>query len=261
MSFLKDREADLREGRETESPQVEGFSPAGRDAILALLVSLGDNKYMLGRRYSEWATAAPTLEASVAAASLTSDELGHARTLYPLLRQFPGAPPELRREEDRKDFSNVLFLDRPFTSWTELIAVSAVFGRALRTLVESVRESAYQPFRHRAAKMLQEDEYHRLYAAGWLEVLAAEPGTRGELKEAMNRVWMETLAWFGPDDDAVLATAHAEKVTDAAAPELRRRFVAAVREIVEGVPELGFPAERPVPWDRWDAAKRRLAAA
>jgi hypothetical protein len=59
----------------------------------------------------------------------------------------------------------------------------------------------------------------------------------------------------------VLATAHAEKVTDAAAPELRRRFVEAVREIVEGVPGLGFPAERPVPWDRWDAAKRRLAAA
>jgi len=261
MSFMKDRESDLKEAAATESPQVEGFSPAGREAILALLVTLGDNKYKLGRRYSEWSTAGPTLEASVAAASMTSDEMGHARALYPLLRQFPGAPPELRREDDRTEFHNVSFLDKPFATWTELIAVCAVFGRALGTMVESVRESAYEPFRHRAAKILQEEHYHRLYAEGWLEVLAREPASRDPLREAVNRIWTETLAWFGPDDDPVLSTAAAEKVTDADAATLRRRFTEALRKTVAGIEGLELPASDDVPWPRWDRRSRRLRPA
>jgi phenylacetate-CoA oxygenase PaaI subunit len=258
---MKDREADLADRAAAESPQVEGFSEEGRRSILALLVTMGDNKYKLGRRYSEWATAAPTLEASVAAASMTSDQLGHARALYPLLRQFPGAPPELKREEDRTDFHNVSFLDEPFREWTDLIAACALFGRALNTMVRSVRESAYRPFRHRAQKILQEEEYHRLYADGWVEVLAAEPGSRADLKRSLNRIWTETLAWFGPDDDPVLTTAHAENVTDAGAAELRRRFVEDARKAFAAAEGLGFPENTEIPWSRWDAASRRLSAA
>jgi phenylacetate-CoA oxygenase PaaI subunit len=255
---MKDREGDLKESVAVESPQVEAFTPAGRGAILGLLITLGDNKYKLGRRYSEWSTAAPTLEASVAAASMTSDQMGHARSLYPLLRQFPGAPPELRREEDRTEFWNVSFLDDPFADWTDLIAVCAVFGRALNVVVDSLRESAYEPFRHRAAKILQEEQYHRLYGDGWLEVLAREDGTRARLRAGMNRIWMETLAWFGPDDDPVLSAAAVEGISDADGPTLRRRFVEDLRAAVRGIRGLGFPEDRPIPWERWDARARRL---
>ncbi|NNE44152.1 MAG: phenylacetic acid catabolic [Gemmatimonadetes bacterium] len=261
MSFMKDREADLKDGVAAESPQVEGFSPEARDAILALLVSLGDNKYKLGRRYAEWSTAGPTLEASVAAASMTSDQMGHARSLYPLLRQFPGAPPELKSEGDRKEFWNVSFLDTPFRSWTDLIAAAALMSRAMNIVVQSLRESAYQPFRHRAAKILQEEEYHRLYADGWLEVLAAEEGSRAELKESLNRIWPETLAWFGPEKDAMFAVAAAEKVCDADGPTLRARFIADARKSVEGIEGLGFPDDTVIPWDRWDSKGRRFIAA
>jgi len=258
VTFMKDREGDLKESVAVESPQVEAFSPAAREAILGLLVTLGDNKYKLGRRYSEWSTAAPTLEASVAAASMTSDQMGHARSLYPLLRQFPGAPPELKREEDRTEFWNVSFLDTPFEDWTDLIAVCAVFGRALNVVVESLRDSAYEPFRHRAAKILQEEQYHRLYGDGWIEVLAREEGTRERLRAGMNRIWMETLAWFGPDDCPVFSVAAAEGISDADGPTLRKRFVEDLRKSVSGVEGLGFPEDRPIPWERWNAKARRL---
>jgi phenylacetate-CoA oxygenase PaaI subunit len=256
---MKDREADLKDVAQAESPQVEGFSAAGRGAILALLVALGDNKYKLGRRYSEWSTAGPTLEASVAA-SMTSDEMGHARSLYPLLRQFPGAPPELRREEDRSDFRNVSFLDEPFANWSDLIAACALFGRALGTVVESLRKSEYQPFRHRAAKILQEEHYHTLYAAGWLEVLAADPASRDELQTAMARIWPETVAWFGPDDDPVFRAARAEDIADGDSSTLRMRFLNDIRETltgIEGLSDLGTPV---IPWGRWDPVARRLVA-
>lgn len=260
--FMKDREADLNSGPiAVEGGDVDAFSEAGREAILGLLLALGDNKYKLGRRYSEWCTSGPTLEASVAASSMTSDEVGHARALFPLLRKFPDAPPELKREEDRSDFHNVSFLDKEWPSWADFIAVAAVFDRAMNVVIRSMLESTYQPFRHRAKKMLQEEQYHLLYADGWMETMAGNEGTREPLRESMNRIWVETLAWFGPEDDPVFGVAAADRVLDADGTELRRRFVAEVKEAVEPIAGLGFPDDVEIPWDRWDATNRRLNGA
>src|SRR5215471_17070437 len=62
-------------------------------ALFAVLSSLADNKQAIGRRYAYWCNGAPALEAAVAAAAMTQDELGHARTLYPLLEDFIQADP------------------------------------------------------------------------------------------------------------------------------------------------------------------------
>ena len=256
--FLKVREADLHDAPVAVEADVEAFSPAARKSILGLLLTLGDNKYKLGRRYSEWATSGPTLEASVAAASMTSDEMGHARSLYPLLRKFPDAPAELRKEEDRSDFANVALLDEPFRNWTDFIAATALFDRAMNVVIRSMRESAYGPFRHRAKKMLQEEQYHLLYADGWLETLAAEAATRTALKDSLNRYWTETLAWFGPDDDPIFSVAAKDRILDANGPTLRGRFVEELRRVIDRIDGLGFPEDRPLPWDRWNADKRRL---
>ena len=66
-------------------------SPATREAaaqacMASLVGSLADNKAALGRRYGEWAVSAPTLESAVAAAAMAQDELGHARSTYPVLK-------------------------------------------------------------------------------------------------------------------------------------------------------------------------------
>lgn len=256
---LKERYAAIEGGAETaESATLDAFSPEGRKAILSLLVTLGDNKYMLGRRYSEWSTAGPTLEASVAAASMTSDEVGHARSLYPLLKNFADAPAGLKKEDDRTEFYNVAFLNSSMTEWTDFIAAIALFDRALSTLIESLRDSAYAPFRHRAAKMLQEEKYHNLYAEGWLENLAAHPGTRAALQKSLEKIWVETLAWFGPEEDPVFATAVKEKVIAKSGADLRRKFIAEIQATLSRNGGLSLPGNPPIPWESWDTANRRL---
>ena len=100
------------------------FSPKTQAVLLSLLLQLADNKYMLGKRYAEWVNSAPMLEAAVAAAAMTQDELGHARSLYPLFRTFPNAPPVLKKEEDRTDLINITFLDQPFGSWLDFVAAN-----------------------------------------------------------------------------------------------------------------------------------------
>src|SRR5690349_25117892 len=91
-----------------------------RRPMHALLSSLADNKYVLGRRYAEWCTGAPLLESAVAAAAMAQDELGHARSFYPLLRGFSQASTQVSMEErgwrDRPTAA-MACLDRPFVGW------------------------------------------------------------------------------------------------------------------------------------------------
>ena len=58
---------------------------AATATMVSLIGSLADNKAALGRRYGEWAVSAPTIESAVAAAAMAQDELGHARSTYPVL--------------------------------------------------------------------------------------------------------------------------------------------------------------------------------
>src|SRR5689334_25185351 len=61
---------------------------AATATMILLIGSLADNKSALGRRYGEWAVSAPTIESAVAAAAMAQDELGHARSTYPVLAKL-----------------------------------------------------------------------------------------------------------------------------------------------------------------------------
>ncbi len=91
------------------------------------VVRLADTKYVLGQRFSEWTSGAPTLEAAVAAAAMTQDELGHARSLYAALQHVPDSPDAYLREEKRDHRLNPPVLNTPFTSWAEFVAASALW--------------------------------------------------------------------------------------------------------------------------------------
>src|ERR1700744_3515808 len=61
---------------------------AATATMISLIGSRADNKSALGRRYGEWAVSAPTIESAVAAAAMAQDELGHARSTYPVLAKL-----------------------------------------------------------------------------------------------------------------------------------------------------------------------------
>src|SRR5258707_2598471 len=93
-------------------------------ALFAILSSLADNKQAVGRRYAYWRNGAPALEAAVAAAAMTQDELGHARTLYPLLEDFAQAndAPEQVEAMTRTLRYHLATLDQDFAGWCEFLA-------------------------------------------------------------------------------------------------------------------------------------------
>jgi phenylacetate-CoA oxygenase PaaI subunit len=233
--------------------QVQSLDPAVREPMRRLFASLADNKYLLGRRYAEWCTGAPMLESAVAAAAMAQDELGHARSFYPLLRGF-GADAQMEDKGWQTAPTNaVACLDRTFSHWTDYVAANVVLDTAFTTVFEAAADSPYEPLRQRAVKIVQEESAHWVHGAGWLRRLAGQPA----MLPALEAVWDDALTWFGQDDDPTLAPLAAAGLLSATPDSLRHRLRSRLEPLLS---ETGMtaPLRRELPWPRWDAARRRL---
>jgi phenylacetate-CoA oxygenase PaaI subunit len=233
--------------------QVHGLDPAVREPMRRLLASLADNKYLLGRRYAEWCTGAPMLESAVAAAAMAQDELGHARSFYPLLRGF-GADALMEDKGWQQAPTNaVACLDRTFSHWTDYVAANVVLDSAFTVLFEAAVDSPYEPLRQRAVKIVQEEATHWVHGTGWLRRLAGQPS----MLPALEAVWDDALTWFGQDDDPTLAPLLAAGLLSTRPEELRHRLRTRLEPVLTET-SLSAPLQRELPWPRWDAMRRRL---
>ncbi len=238
-------------------------------ALFAVLSSLADNKQAIGRRYAYWSNGAPALEAAVAAAAMTQDELGHARTLYPLLEDFAQAEPLQVEPMTRTLHYHLAFLDNDFQGWSDFVATNFLLDNALTTFFEAAQDSSYEPLRLRARKVVQEERIHAIHGEGWVRRLAKAGGAvRAVLVASLNHLWDETLCWFGPDDDPAMQRLYQEGVIDATPAELRSRYLGKVIPTLSSL-EIAVPAgfdaatkrwqpTEPLPWSRWDAVGKRL---
>src|SRR5437588_12201967 len=106
------RDGHRAQGRR-DPPLVTGRGLSLSDLVL----SIADNKQMLGLRYAEWATRAPSLEADIAAAAMGLDDLGHSRVLYGCLEPLGADPRGPERESDPASLHNLSSFEAPWTQW------------------------------------------------------------------------------------------------------------------------------------------------
>ncbi|GAC1444747.1 MAG: hypothetical protein NVSMB52_04390 [Chloroflexota bacterium] len=172
---------------------------------LALLIGgLADNKLFLGRRYAEWCTAAPTLESAVAAAAMAQDEIGHARSLYPLLREISGESTETE-PETRTRFTNAHFLDTPFESWIDFVAANFIFDSALSVLIESAMQSSSTDLASRARRIVEEETLHQIHGEGWVRRLARSGlKVQEALVTSFSVVVPDSLNWYSVADKSLV---------------------------------------------------------
>lgn len=241
------------------------------EALFAILSSLADNKQAIGRRYAYWCNGAPELEAAVAAAAMTQDELGHARTLYPLLENFSQAQadPAQVKPTTRTLRYHLRALDNDFNGWCDFVATNFLVDAALTTFFEAAQDSSYEPLRTRARKIIQEEHLHQIHAEGWVRRLARAGGAvRQTLITSLMRFWDETLCWFGSSEDATMQHLSQTGIIDATPDELRARYLSKIMPVLNDL-EVEIPAAfqaeskrwqptQPLPWSHWDASARRL---
>jgi ring-1,2-phenylacetyl-CoA epoxidase subunit PaaC len=222
--------------------------------MVGLVASLADNKAALGRRYAEWAVSAPTLESAVAAAAMAQDELGHARSTYPVLKAL-GAEPEEHGVEGGP--RRLALLDDELPDWTSFIAANLLVDGVLATFVSACVDSSVTPMAQRARKILQEEGSHRVHAEAWARRLCrAGPGERDALVARLLETWEHAGRWPGPADDPDVAAAVQQGMLrhDAAQQRVRVRAWLVDLLAAEGVT---IALDEPTDWSRWDPELRR----
>jgi ring-1,2-phenylacetyl-CoA epoxidase subunit PaaC len=172
--------------------------------MISLIGSLADNKGALGRRYGEWAVSAPTIESAVAAAAMAQDELGHARSTYPVLAKLG-----VQREDEGLDGGHPLhIIERELPDWASVIAANLVVDGILTTFVATSRDSCIEPLAQRARKILQEEGAHRVHAEAWLKrICRTGAADRELLRRRIAEMWAQAAQWPGPADDPGYAAA------------------------------------------------------
>jgi 1,2-phenylacetyl-CoA epoxidase catalytic subunit len=203
-----------------------------------LVLSIADNKQMLGLRYAEWATRAPSLEADIAAAAMGLDDLGHSRVLYGCLEPLGADPRGADRESNPGSLRALPYFDQPWDQWAQFVAANAILDTAFTAMIEACVNGSVEVLRQRLRKMLMEERYHFLHGRSWLR--------SGIDSGPLNLAWQEAVEWFGPPDGEVAAM-HREGKLAMGPAELKARL--------EEQLEMKAPKVT-VEWTSWDPARR-----
>jgi 1,2-phenylacetyl-CoA epoxidase catalytic subunit len=204
-----------------------------------LVLSIADNKQMLGLRYAEWATRAPSLEADIAAAAMGLDDLGHSRVLYGCLEPLGSDPRGPERESDPGSLRALPYFDEPWTEWAQFVAANAILDTAFTVMIEACVSGSVEVLQHRLRKMLMEERYHFLHGRSWLR--------SGVDQAPLERAWQEAIEWFGPPAGETAAL-HKEGRLSMGPQELQRRL--------EDQLETKAPFVK-IDWAKWDPVRRR----
>ena len=223
-------------------------------AMVSLVGSLADNKAALGRRYAEWGVSAPTLESAVAAAAMAQDEMGHARSTYPVLKALGVDAGDAGLDGRGR---RLALLDDELPDWMAFIAANLLVDGVLTTFVAACVDSSVTQMAQRAKKILQEEGSHRVHAQAWAKRLCrAGGGQRDALVDRCLETWEHAGRWMGPDDDRGVAAA-IEAGMIARGPAAQREQVRAWLVDLLAGEGVTIALEEPTDWSRWDPARRR----
>ena len=218
--------------------------------MISLIGSLADNKSALGRRYGEWAVSAPTIESAVAAAAMAQDELGHARSTYPVLAKL-GVE---RSDSGLETGHPMVVISRELPDWASVIAANLVVDGVLTTFVASARDSSIEPLAQRARKILQEEGAHKLHAEAWARRMHNTGGFDLDLLiRRIHQTWEQAARWPGPDDHPGYRQAIEEHMLSEGPDKIRQQ----VREWLEALFDYDLTLHDPSDLSGWDQEHRR----
>ena len=215
----------------------------------SLIGSLADNKSALGRRYGEWAVSAPTIESAVAAAAMAQDELGHARSTYPVLSKLG-----VERSDSGLDAGDPMrAIASELPDWASFIAANLVVDGVLTTFVAGTRDSSIEPLAQRARKILQEEGAHKVHAEAWARRIGRVGGPDLELLvQRIDEMWGQAARWPGPDDHRGYREAMSLGMVGESPLAIRDR----VRDWLDGLVD-GVSLDEPTDWSEWDEQHRQ----
>lgn len=212
-----------------------------------LLLSVADDKLVLGHRNSDWTGLAPILEEDIAFSSLAQDDIAHARALYELCSSVTSRPADalaFGRQTNEYRCATLVELPDEF-DWARAICRQFLFDQFDTLRMQRLAESSHEPLADLARRLAAEVQVHVEHSASWLTRLGR--GT-DDSKQRMQAA-LDTLAPHAPmllepiEGQAELESAGLYPSTDT---DMFECWAAAVTEAV-GATELTLALKRPDP--------------
>lgn len=188
-----------------ERREGEGSAPGAPDAKLAqYLMSLADDRLVLGHRLSEWTGHGPILEEDIALANIALDLIGQANLLLGAAGEAEGQGRDadaLAYFRDAREYRNVQLVELPIGDFGFTIVRQFLFDAWDVLLTEALSKSSHEVLAGIAAKAHKEARYHLRHSAEW--VIRLGDGTdesHRRAQAALDECWRFTGEMFEADD-------------------------------------------------------------
>jgi ring-1,2-phenylacetyl-CoA epoxidase subunit PaaC len=168
-----------------------------------LLLSIADDKLILGHRNADWTGLAPILEEDIAYSSLAQDEIAHASAFYDLAARLIGTTADRlaygRAVTDYRCAELVEFSDE--FDWALALARSFYCDHFDRARLERMAKSKYRPLAELASRLAAEEQIHVDHVDSWIHRLGRGGNeARERIQNALNRVGAMAPTLFESND-------------------------------------------------------------
>lgn len=180
------------------------LAPHHKAPLIDLLLSVADDKLVLGQRNADWTGLGPILEEDIAFSALAQDDLAHAMALYEFIATLDG-----RRADDlaygraAADYRCAALTEaQDEFDWAFAIARQFCCDHFDALRLERLSHSSHLPLAQLAARMLTEKRLSLGHADDWVGRLAsANTESRTRINSALTRVAPLTAGLFEPTRD------------------------------------------------------------
>lgn len=159
--------------------------------LVELLLSVADDKLMLGHRNSDWTGLGPILEEDIAFSSLAQDEIAHAQILYELASEFDGRSTDvLAFGRDPTEFRCAEIVELPDDfDWAFALCRQFFCDHYDALRLGRMARSSYAPLAAIAARLAAEEQVHVDHADAWITRLGAgTEDSRKRVQAAIDRL-------------------------------------------------------------------------
>jgi ring-1,2-phenylacetyl-CoA epoxidase subunit PaaC len=170
---------------------VDKLSEHLKRPLVELLLSVADDKFMLGHRNADWTGLAPILEEDIAFSALSQDEIAHASALYEMVAQLQGTKANrlaFGRRPDEYRCARIVELSDEF-DWAKALCRNFFCDHFDVLRLDRLAQSRYTPLAHLAGRLAAEEQIHSEHVDSWMRRLA-HGGTEAHrrMQEALDAV-------------------------------------------------------------------------
>ncbi len=184
-------------------PNVDLISDELRKPLIELLLSVADDKFILGHRNADWTGLAPILEEDIAFSSLSQDELAHASALYQMIAGLTGSQADriaYSRKASEYRCAAIVELSDDF-NWATAICRNFFCDHFDRVRLARLAASSYKPLAQLAARLAAEETIHVEHIDAWIKRFGhGGEDARSRIQSAFDSLSPLALGLFEPTE-------------------------------------------------------------